>query len=95
MEIKDLLISSKNDIREIVREVIDEKLNDVHPKSTPDKLYNQKQGAEFLGIAPVTLSRWTKDGYVQGMEKGRQKRYKESELLKAFKDTQSRKYRRK
>lgn len=49
------------------------------------KLITRKQAADLLGVAYGTLVNWDKSGYLNSIEVGRKRMYKETEVLERIK----------
>ena len=93
-----LLTSFKEvDLKKMIREVLDEKLNSVlePKKSTVKILYlNRFEVADRLRISLPTLNNWTKEGIVQSYRIGRRVLFKEDEINSALKIVRNLKYKR-
>ncbi|MDO5554354.1 MAG: helix-turn-helix domain-containing protein [Planctomycetia bacterium] len=46
----------------------------------PERVYNQTEAAEFLGVSTPTLRRWTNEGKIKARKAGRKIFYTESNL---------------
>lgn len=83
-----------SDIKKIVEEAIDKKLNSftTSPKDEA-KLYTRKETANFLKISLPTLHDWTKSGVVKAYRIGNRVLYKYEEIAQALNQIQTSKMR--
>ena len=83
-----------SDIKKIVEEAIDKKLNSItaSPKDEA-KLYTRKETANFLKISLPTLHDWTKSGVVKADRIGNRVLYKYEEIAQALNQIQTSKMR--
>jgi len=85
------------DLKEIFREVLDEKIKQKSdPKDLGRKLpyLNRFEVAEILKISLPTLNNWSKSGIVQSYRIGNRVLYKAEEIDKAIQEVKSIKYKR-
>ena len=83
-----------SDLKELMREVIDEKLNDfTKPVKSEDQEYlTRKEVAKLLKISLTTLNDWSKQGIVQAYRIGNRVLYKKKEIEDSVSKTQNLKY---
>ncbi len=79
-------LTSENDIKRIVQNVVDE-LRSSNPVEKPEpeateRLYTTKEALDFLRCSKPTLHRWKKEGIIPHVRIGTNIRYKESDLMK-------------
>jgi excisionase family DNA binding protein len=79
-----------NDIRALVSEIIDQKLQPEPPKD----LLNRKEVSVMLRISLPTLQRMTQSGTITGYRIGRRVLYRADEVEKALKSIDVIKYKR-
>jgi len=85
-----------SDIKKILGEVLDEKLNDfTKPVNSEDQEYlSRKEVAKLLKISLTTLNDWSKQGIVQSYRIGNRVLYKKKEIENSVSKVQSFKYKR-
>ncbi len=83
-----------SDIKKILGEVLDEKLNDfTKPVNSEDQEYlSRKEVAKLLKISLTTLNDWSKQGIVQAYRIGNRVLYKKKEIEDSVSKTQNLKY---
>ncbi|RGW32825.1 helix-turn-helix domain-containing protein [Bacteroides stercoris] len=65
-----------NDVEKVLSRLLDEKLANILPISTPtecesrDGLYKRKEAADMLGVSLVTLDTWAKAGIIKSRKIG-------------------------
>ena len=65
-----------NDVEKVLSRLLDEKLENILPISTPtegeskDGLYKRKEAADMLGVSLVTLDTWAKAGIIKSRKIG-------------------------
>jgi len=79
-----------NDIRALVSEIIDQKLQ---PEPQKD-LLTKKETAAMLRISLPTLQRMTQSGSIKGLRIGRRVLYRADEIDRALKNIDALKYKR-
>ena len=86
-----------DDLKNILREVLEEKIKpDSNPKEPSKKLayLNRFEVKEILKISLSTLNSWSKEGIVQSYRIGNRVLYKADEIEKAIQTVKNLKYRR-
>lgn len=79
-----------SDIKKIVEEAIERKLNLFStPQKEEAKLYTRKETANFLKISLPTLHDWTKNGIVKAYRIGNRVLYKYEEITGALNQIQT------
>ena len=86
---------SVDELKEIIENTIESKVQSLLPKPVPQTRYlTRKETAQKLGISLVTLHKWTKNGIIKGHKINTRVRFKSEEVDKALKEIESLKYRR-
>ena len=81
-----ILIISKNDLRELLSEMIPAQTKAPEIKESNDEvLYTTEEACKILKCSKPTLHRWKKEGIVPHIRIGNNIRYKKSDLLKLAK----------
>lgn len=76
-----LVIINKDEIREIVLEIVREETRKTVDEADYKQRMNRKEAAVFLGVSYQTLGKWTQKGWVTMYGQGRKGYYLKSELL--------------
>ena len=88
---------NEKDLKNMIREVFDEKLNQIQePKKTTNntKYLNRFEVADLLRISLPTLNNWSKSGIVQSYRIGNRILYKTEEIDQAVQVVKNLKYKR-
>jgi excisionase family DNA binding protein len=82
-----ILIISKNDLRELLEEMIPtERVNTPEIKEKDEEvLYTTEEACKILKCSKPTLHRWKKENIVPHIRIGNNIRYKKSDLMKLIK----------
>jgi len=75
-----VFMTSKDDLKEAIREVLGEKRSESMPIDLSESL-NRRQAAKFLSISYSTMCNWTWNGIFKEHGQGRKKFYLRSELI--------------
>ena len=78
---KELVIIEKDEIRELVREIVREENRKTVDEADFKQRMNRKEAAVFLGVSYQTLGKWTQKGWVTMYGQGRKRYYLKGELL--------------
>lgn len=94
MDTRYILISTKDELKELIAETVKEQLTEFFNKEkAPDnRLLSRKEVATLLGVSLPTLHRWTLDGTIKAFRVGRSVRYKMNDIEQALKNIQGIKY---
>ena len=84
------------ELKELLREVIDEKLIEIKPSTEAknQEYLSRKEVAQLLKISLTTLNDWSKQGIVQSYRIGNRVLYKKIEIENSVSKVQSFKYKR-
>lgn len=92
----DLLLISRRDLKQMLSETIEEKLNlsqfKPQKEESPERYLTRKETSDLLSICLATLNSWTKEGVIPAYRVGRFVRYKASDIDKALENIRSIKY---
>ena len=86
-----------NDFKNLISEVIDEKLKNYHPKEPISKKTNylsRFEVAKLLRVSLATLHDWSKRGIVQSYRIGNRVLYKQDEIERSLVTVANLKYKR-
>lgn len=80
-----ILIISKNDLRELLEEMIPTTVEVKSQKDESDKLFTASEACEILRCSRPTLHRWKKNGIIPFVNIGGNIRYRKSDIEKILK----------
>ncbi len=84
MNMDNILILNKNDLRELLKEMIPEQPKQTAPAKVNDEevLFTTDEACKILKCSKPTLHRWKKEGIIPFVRIGSNIRYKKSDLEK-------------
>lgn len=86
---------SSEDLKQIISEVVEEKLIKFQPQQTKSNKYlTRKEVSVLLNISLPTLNEYTKSGKIKGRRIGGRVLYLESDIEKALTEIETLKYKR-
>ncbi|NQU88184.1 MAG: helix-turn-helix domain-containing protein [Mariniphaga sp.] len=80
-----IYITSKEDLKESIREVLKESSGETPEINLLDRL-TRRQASKFLGVSYQTMHNWTKAGILKEHGTGGKKFYLRKELIEALKN---------
>jgi len=78
-----VFVTSKDDLKETIREVLREERSEIKSIDLSESL-NRRHAAKFLSISYSTMCNWTRDGLLKEHGQGRKKFYLRSELIEVM-----------